>query len=286
MEKTAIFVDAGYLLAASAELVTGSPKRAGIEVGYAALASTLIHFAGHNSGLPVLRMYWYDGARDAVPTQEQLTIARLPHVKLRLGRRTRRGQKGVDSLIVLDLMILARERAMARAYLLSGDEDIREGAVAAQQMGVSIVLLGVPTRTGQPNQADSLVREADEHVVLNRTEMIDPHIRPATTPLPAQVGPAAAASARQVGMHFGLQWLAKATHIEATALRRQSPAIPRELDAELVREAEHSLGPLRGRQELRQGLRAGFWDAVMQAAEGSTDDSAIGEGTLARDGEL
>jgi hypothetical protein len=95
MEKAAIFVDAGYLLAASADLVTGSPKRSGIEVGYGALVATLMHFAAHDSGLPVLRMYWYDGARDAVPTQEQLTIARLPHVKLRLGRQTRRGRRGL-----------------------------------------------------------------------------------------------------------------------------------------------------------------------------------------------
>jgi hypothetical protein len=39
MEKAAIFVDAGYLLAASADLVTGSPKRSGIEVGYGALVA-------------------------------------------------------------------------------------------------------------------------------------------------------------------------------------------------------------------------------------------------------
>jgi uncharacterized LabA/DUF88 family protein len=265
--KAAIFVDAGYLLAASAELITGSPSRGGIEVGYSALVSTLIRFAEHHSGLPVLRMYWYDGARNAVPTQEQLTIARLPQVKVRLGRRTRSGQKGVDSLIVHDLMVLARERAMARAYLLSGDEDIREGAAAAQQMGVSVVLLGIPARTQQSNQADSLIREADDHLIMDRAVVIDPHVRPAGTRRAAANPPAVrCASPRASGNAFGLSWLAKASPAEAAVLRGQSPRIPRELDAELLHAAEVMHGPLRGNQEGRQALRAGFWDAVMNNA--------------------
>jgi hypothetical protein len=44
-------------------------------------------------------------------------------------------------------------------------------------MGVRIGLLGVPSREGRPKQADTLVREADEHIVLDRAAEIDPHIR-------------------------------------------------------------------------------------------------------------
>jgi hypothetical protein len=169
-------------------------------------------------------------------------------------------------------MLLARERAMAKAYLLSGDEDIREGAAAAQQMGVSIVLLGVPARGGQSNQADSLVREADEHLVLSRTEIIDPHVRAAATVASATMPHQNTVNAaRPLGLAFGSRWLAKATHVEAANLRRQSPAVPRELDAQLFQEAERSLGPLRGRQDVRRELRAGFWDAVMQATAVGAD---------------
>ncbi|MGH7883699.1 MAG: NYN domain-containing protein, partial [Candidatus Dormibacteraceae bacterium] len=181
MDKTAVFVDAGYLLAASAALLTGSSARSNITISHQGLVSSLIDLAECHSNLPLLRVYWYDGAKDAVPTQEHLVLARLPSVKLRLGRMTQHGQKGVDSLIVLDLVTLAQERAMTTAYLLSGDEDIREGVAAAQQMGVSVILLGVPAAGGRPNQADTLVREADDQIILDQNVVIDPHIRPIAT---------------------------------------------------------------------------------------------------------
>jgi hypothetical protein len=75
----------------------------------------------------MLRVYWYDGAPDAIPLSDHLAIAKLTNVKLRLGRLTRGEQKGVDWLIIRDLMTLARERAIATALLVSGDEDLREG---------------------------------------------------------------------------------------------------------------------------------------------------------------
>src|SRR5690348_6375813 len=123
MDRFAVFVDAGYLLAGSAELITGSKTRSGIQVNYQSLVSSIVDMLERRSGLQFLRLYWYDGARLAVPTQEHLSVARLPNVKLRLGRIVHGGQKGVDSLIVLDLTTLARERAMSTAYLVSGDED-------------------------------------------------------------------------------------------------------------------------------------------------------------------
>jgi uncharacterized LabA/DUF88 family protein len=73
-------------------------------------------------------------------------------------------QKGVDSLIVHDLITLAHERAVATIYLLAGDEDLREGVAAAQRLGVQVILLGIPTKS--PNQSLPLIREADEHVLL------------------------------------------------------------------------------------------------------------------------
>lgn len=69
-----------------------------------------------------------DGARNGVPTPEQVAIGSLPKVKLRLGRVTGSGQKGVDGLIIIDLLNLSTHRAVDVAILFSGDEDLREAA--------------------------------------------------------------------------------------------------------------------------------------------------------------
>ena len=68
-------------------------------------------------------------------------------------------QKGVDSLIVTDMITLARNRAMASCILLSGDEDIRVGVQQAQEYGVSVHLLGIKPARG--SQSLFLLREAD-----------------------------------------------------------------------------------------------------------------------------
>ena len=57
-------------------------------------------------------------------TADQALLASLDDVKIRLGFINSVGeQKGVDSLIVTDLIELARQKAVCDAILLSGDED-------------------------------------------------------------------------------------------------------------------------------------------------------------------
>ncbi len=165
MDRCAVFVDAGHLLAEGGKLCCGTGERKAFRCDYAGLTSALSRFASDHCRLPILRTYWYDAALDAIPTREHLGIAELAWVKLRLGRLVGARQKGVDSLIVRDLMTLARERAVATVFLLGGDEDLREGVLAAQEMGVLVVVVGIPT-VEHGNQAKSLIREADEHVVL------------------------------------------------------------------------------------------------------------------------
>ena len=93
----------------------------------------LVGLAAGCCAAPVLRTYWYDGAKDGIPTTEQQRIAALANVKLRLGRlNTNNQQKGVDALIYRDLMTLASERAVTDAFLVSGDEDLREGVKASR----------------------------------------------------------------------------------------------------------------------------------------------------------
>jgi hypothetical protein len=68
-------------------------------------------------------------------------------------------QKGVDSLIVTDMIALARNHAMSEAVLLSGDEDLRVGVQQAQEFGVRVHLLGI--RPSRGSQSLFLLQEAD-----------------------------------------------------------------------------------------------------------------------------
>jgi len=83
-----------------------------------------------------------------------------PRVKVRLGFVNTAGQqKGVDSLVVTDMITLARNRAMVDAVLLSGDEDLRVGVQQAQEFGVRVHLLGFKPSRG--SQSQFLLQEAD-----------------------------------------------------------------------------------------------------------------------------
>ena len=116
-------------------------------------------FATRISGVRLLRVYWYDGTSTG-PTAQHLTLAHLQDVKVRLGFVNSIGeQKGVDSLIVTDMIALARNRAISDAVLVSGDEDLRVGVQQAQEFGVRVHLIGIKPSRG--SQSLFLLQEAD-----------------------------------------------------------------------------------------------------------------------------
>ncbi|WP_170312991.1 NYN domain-containing protein [Prescottella subtropica] len=159
-----LYIDAGYLLASAATRVTGTSLRGGIRVDYAALIQSLIDAAGARAGLPVLRVHWYDSARNGIPDARQERIGELPKVKLRLGRFGVDGeQKGVDLRIGLDLVAHARNNASDVFFLVSGDGDLTEAVEEAQVHGIEVVVLAVPNAAGTPHgMSRHLVRAADE----------------------------------------------------------------------------------------------------------------------------
>lgn len=261
MDRCAIFVDAGYVLAEAGRLCLGTRRRAEILCDYIGLLSELKRQATLHCGLQVLRTYWYDAAPNALPTAEQAQVASLRHVKLRLGRLSGMQQKGVDALIYRDLMTLARERAMVVAFLVSGDEDLREGVVAAQDMGVQVVLVGVPSRDGS-NQAQTLVHEADEHEVwpapfwaryFRRPEPLEPSEVELPTDTPDVV------SSSRVGAAFARSWATRTPAADLAEMLQMYPRIPAKLDVQLLLAAEAELGPLRLRDAIKRGVREGFW---------------------------
>ena len=176
-----LYVDAGYLIAAAATRLTGSSFRAGVEVDYANLLADLIKLVEDRSGLPILRVYWYDAARNGTATPAQEQIALLPKVKLRLGRVGVEGeQKGVDLRIGLDMVGHSRNGAVDTMYLLSGDDDLTEAVEEAQARGVQVIVLAVPTQAGAHHGVSRhLILAADDLEVLD-ADVLDASVRAAS----------------------------------------------------------------------------------------------------------
>lgn len=166
--RCSLYVDVGYLLSATAVRVTGTSLRNGIQVDYEPLIDALVQQAEALSELPVLRVHWYDSARDGVPDNQQQFIGELPNVKLRLGRFGVDGrQKGVDLRIGLDLVTHARNGVAEVFILVSGDDDLTEAVEEAQVHGVQVILLAVPNAEDTPHGISRhLIHAADGLKIL------------------------------------------------------------------------------------------------------------------------
>lgn len=270
MDRFAVFVDAGYLYAEGGKLCCYTPERKSIRLHVSEASEFLMSLAKQACRLSPLRIYWYDGAKDGVPTKEQQLIAALPNVKLRLGRiNAKNQQKGVDALIYRDLMTLAHERAISEAYLLAGDEDLREGVRAAQDIGVRVTLIGVATGGGAPNQSKELVNEADETVTLTKKDLavfIEPRRAPGRR---AVVQADLMTEVSEAAARYAQQWRDRATDKECESLRASRPAIPSTLDVSLLIAIETEVGgSLRGREDLRRAARRAFWERIGRGASG------------------
>lgn len=190
-----LYIDAGYLLAASATRHTGTSLRNGIHVEFQPMINDLISQAVELSGLPILRVHWYDSARNGVADPQQQRIGSIPKVKLRLGRQGFEGQqKGVDLRMGLDLVTHARNGTSDVFFLVSGDDDLSEAVEEAQTHGVQVRILAVPSEQGRPHAVNRhLIQVADElHLIAERA--IDANITRVESPQEVQA-PAAAVDA-------------------------------------------------------------------------------------------
>ncbi|MFE7550499.1 NYN domain-containing protein [Streptomyces gardneri] len=173
VDRCVVLVDAGYLLGAAASLLAGEPARSRIAVDHAALIQQLRERAEAETALPLLRIYWFDGAPDRVPQPEHRRLRVMPRVTVRLGALTRSdgrwAQKGVDAAMHTELTELARNRACSDIVLVTGDGDLLPGLMSAKEHGVAVHLWAVQAADGDYNQSEDLVAEADERRVLDRT---------------------------------------------------------------------------------------------------------------------
>lgn len=200
MTRVAVFVDAGYLFAQGSTALAGSKQaRSLLKINETAAVAELSGVVtARCSAAALLRVYWYDGITlYKGMSAEQARVAEAENIKIRFGFLNSVGQqKGVDSLIVTDLIDLARNGAICDAVLLSGDEDVRIGVQVAQSYGVRVHLIGIfPSRGSQSRQ---LRQEADtltewDRVTVAKFLTVNP--RQSTTPNPVAV---AAPSAKPV----------------------------------------------------------------------------------------
>ena len=300
LARYAVMVDVGYIYAAAGELLFGTSARRDYRVDAVGLIQAITKHADELFRGELLRVYWYDAARDRVPTIDQRVVAQMAWVKLRLGNLNARGQqKGVDANIRADMEALARHRAITDAVLIAGDEDMVPAVEAAQAFGARIHLWGIEPPYGT-NQAERLVWESDTVDVLDsafvrpyftRNPAAEPQPRPdiqATVPSPAQLFgerhprppvqltrnphvtqtgglPRLGPDRRHVeeaGEHVAHKWILTRGADNIRDLL-PGPILPPVIDKELLVEAEKELGQsLRPYQEAREWLRDAFWARV------------------------
>ena len=248
LARYAVLVDVGYIYAAAGELLFGSSSRRDFRVDAVPLIQVITKHADEIIRGELLRVYWYDAARDRVPTIDQRVIAQMPWVKLRLGNLNARGQqKGVDAQIRADMEALARHRAITDSVLIAGDEDMVPAVEAAQAFGVRVHLWGIEPPYGT-NQAERLVWESDTVDVLEGAFLrpyfvknptaVDPRSDPA-------LGPSATTPTPSPSQLFGERHTRSATRTGGFPAIRDTGSFPAIRDTGPM----PRLGPDRGRVE-------------------------------------
>jgi hypothetical protein len=165
VDRCALFVDAGYLLADGAMAVHGTRRREAVSWDCSGLLDLLTNLARERTNLPVLRSYWYESSVDGARSTEHEALADIPGLKLRMGRVRPGHRDGVDLLMYRDLTTLARERAISDAVLVSGDEDMVQAVNDAQDLGLRVTGVHVAV-DGNWTISRSLRQECDALVEI------------------------------------------------------------------------------------------------------------------------
>lgn len=170
------FIDSGYLKAGARKFfgLQGAIHLDGQEVeAWASYAYRM------GDGAQVLRSYVYDGAlppEDRGYAEQRARfdeLAAQPGIRLRLGHQTERRagtgrsyyeQKGVDTLLVLDLVRMAQQGAFDVAMVVAGDRDLAEALrVIADDYARRVIVFGVPG--SDPHK--ELLQVADDWALLD-----------------------------------------------------------------------------------------------------------------------
>lgn len=196
MDRCALFVDAGYLLADGAMAVHGTRHREAVSWDFPGLLQVLGETARDSTGLPLLRCYWYESTVEARRSAEHDALADLPGLKLRLGRIRPGRREGVDTQVYRDVATLAKAGGICDAVLVTGDEDMVPTISEVQDLGVRVVVVHVPVDS-EVGMSRTLRQECDDLVeigvgrlrplvrLLAGVESVPPDAEPVAMPLQA-----------------------------------------------------------------------------------------------------
>ena len=174
--RVAIFVDAGYLYSEGSKHLSDNGSALGrvhVQLDRDEIMARLLEIGNQKAnGTPLLRTYWYDGLIEGRFNPEQQALASAENIKFRPGIVTAGGQqKEVDSLIVTDLIELARNNAISDAVLLSGDGDLKIGVQIAQSFGVRVHLVSIAPRSLVQSRSRFLFQECDTTTELTQSDI-------------------------------------------------------------------------------------------------------------------
>jgi hypothetical protein len=172
VDRCALFVDAGYVLADGAMAVHGTRHRESVSWDYTGLLQFFGSIARERTGLPLLRCYWYEATVEGRRSAEHDALADLPGLKLRLGRMRPGRREGVESEIHRDLTTLARNGAVSDALVISAEEDLAQVVADVQDLGVRVAIVHI-TVDGNWTISRALRQECDDII-----EIGDAHLRP------------------------------------------------------------------------------------------------------------
>ncbi len=157
--KIAIFIDGGYL----SKILRNSRA----QIDFSLLSAEL------SQGKEILRTNYYNCLpyQSSPPSREEKerfsraqqfhnALERLPRYEVKEGRLAKRGtdyeQKGIDTLLSIDLVNLAASGKISDAVLLAGDSDFIPAVKVAKSHGVNIFLYHSADRREYHNFMDDL----------------------------------------------------------------------------------------------------------------------------------
>ena len=172
MDRCALFVDAGYVLADGAMAVHGTRRGESVSWDYEGLLSFFAGLVTERTGLPLLRCYWYEATVDGRRTAEQDALADMPGIKLRVAKIRPGRREGVETEIHRDLTTLARNNAISDALVVSAEEDLAQVIADVQDLGMRVTLMHIAV-DGNWTISRALRQESDDIV-----EIGGEHLRP------------------------------------------------------------------------------------------------------------
>ena len=174
MDRSALFVDASYVLADGAMAVHGTRRGESVSWDYEGLLEMLSGLARERTGLPLLRCYWYEATVDGRRTAEQDALADLPGIKLRVAKIRPGRREGVETEIHRDLTTLARNNAISDALVVSAEEDLAQVIADVQDLGMRVTLVHIAV-DGNWTISRALRQESDDIMEIGG-EQLRPYV--------------------------------------------------------------------------------------------------------------